>query len=178
MRGRKPKPIERQIAEGDPRKHGVHKLEEARDAVPQAERGLPPAPEDLGPIARAQYEFWREELTKMDLSYRPDGVMLEAAATHYSRAKQADALIERHGLIVVDVATDVNGKATGRRHVHRNPALAISNQAWVLVRSFCSEFGLSPVGRQRLDVQHDHDDSRSELIALLSQPRTPKTNVQ
>ena len=28
MRGRKLKPLERQIAEGDPRKRGVHKLEE------------------------------------------------------------------------------------------------------------------------------------------------------
>ena len=178
MRGRKPKPIEQQIREGDPRQRGMNRLQERLEAIPQAEKGLPDCPTDLGALARFAWDFWKAELVKMDLAFLPDRMMLEGAAVNYERAKLADAMIQKHGLVVVDVITDAQGKAIGRRHVHRNPAISISNQAWALVRSFCSEFGLSPIGRQRLEVQQDHDNSREELIALLSQPRTPRTNVQ
>jgi P27 family predicted phage terminase small subunit len=178
MRGRKPKPIERQIAEGDPRKHGVHKLEEARDALPEAEKGLPKCRADLGPLARFAWNFWKAELEKMNLAFLPDRMMLEGACVHYQRAKLADSMIDKHGLVVVEAQTDREGKLTGQKRIRNNPAIAISNASWALVRSFTSEFGLSPIGRQRLDVQRDHDNSRDELIALLSQPRTPKTNVQ
>jgi P27 family predicted phage terminase small subunit len=178
MRGGKPKPIQRQIAEGDPSKRGVHKLEEARDALPQAEKGLPSCPADLGTLARFAWNFWKAELEKMNLAFLPDRMMLEGACVHYQRAKLADSMIDKHGLVVVEAQTDREGKLTGQKRIRNNPAIAISNASWALVRSFTSEFGLSPIGRQRLDVQRDHDSSRDELIALLSQPRVPRTLVQ
>jgi P27 family predicted phage terminase small subunit len=178
MRGRKPKPIQRQIVEGDPSKHGVHKLEEARDALPQVDKGLPNCPADLGPLARFAWNFWKAELEKMNLAFQPDRMMLAGACVHYQRAKLADSMIDKHGLVVVDAQIDHEGKPTGHKRIRNNPAIAISNASWALVRSYTSEFGLSPIGRQRLEVQRDDNNSREELIALLSQPRTPRTNVQ
>lgn len=177
MRGGKPKPIQRQIAEGDPSKRGVHKLDEALRSLPHAEQGLPDCPADLGPVAREAWNFWREELTKMGLAFRPDSVMLEGACVHFERAKLADGLLKRHGILIAEPVTDRNGRPTGATRVRNNPALAVSNQAWALVRSFCSEFGLSPVGRQRLAVEAP-DTSREDLLELLSRPRTPRTPVQ
>jgi P27 family predicted phage terminase small subunit len=178
VRGRKPKPLQKQIAEGDPRQRGMRNLRERLAGIPQAGKGLPKCPAALGPIAQYAWRFWKAELEQMDLAFRPDRMMLEGACVHYERAKQADEIIQKHGLVVVDVATDATGKPAGRRHVHRNPAISISNASWALVRSFCSEFGLSPIGRQRLDVKPDHDRSHEELMAALSQPRAPRTNVQ
>lgn len=176
MRGRKPYPIQRQIVEGDRSKLGVHKLDARLAAIPKAEPGLGDCPADLGEIARAAWKFWRAELERMKLAFRPDRMALEGACTHYERARQADALIRKHGLVIADIITDEKGKIVARRHARRNPAIAISHQAWALVRSFCSEFGLSPTGRQRLAVEPE-DTSQQELLALLMRPRTPKTEV-
>jgi len=52
MRGRKPKPLRIQIAEGDTRKRGVNKLKELAESEPKAERGLPPCPVHLMGRAR------------------------------------------------------------------------------------------------------------------------------
>jgi hypothetical protein len=59
MKGRKPKPAARQIAEGDPSKRGVHKLDAKLDAEPKATRGLPPCPKHLRGRARTAWRCWR-----------------------------------------------------------------------------------------------------------------------
>jgi hypothetical protein len=41
MKGRKPKPAARQIAEGDPSKRGIRKLDGLEEGEPKAIRGLP-----------------------------------------------------------------------------------------------------------------------------------------
>ena len=59
MRGRKPKTVERQIAEGDPRKHGVGKLQERLKAKVKARSGLPRCPTHLRGRARACWNMWK-----------------------------------------------------------------------------------------------------------------------
>jgi phage terminase small subunit len=44
------------------------------------------------------------------------------------------------------------------------------NQAWALMRSFCTEFGLSPVSRMRLAVEKE-DVGEADLLELLGRPR-------
>src|SRR5215469_10466406 len=98
MRGRKPKPIQQQINEGDPRKRGVHKLEERLEAEPKASRGLPPCPHHLSDRARTAWNFWRDELELMGLAFGPDAAMLEGAVVMYARAVEADLILQRDGL--------------------------------------------------------------------------------
>jgi len=186
MRGRKPKPTKQQIAEGDPRKRGVHKLDAQLEAEPKAERGLPARPglrgcrKHLGKIARAVWKHWKEELEKMELDCRADQVMLEGACVNYQRAVEADLLIAKHGMIIAEPITDNQGNRIGQR-ARTNPAVAISNACWRTVHSFCSEFGLSPVSRTRLTID-EKDSSQQDLLKLLSQPRerkaAPPTTVQ
>ena len=47
----------------------------------------------------------------------------------------------------------------------------------MLLKSFCSEFGLSPVSRTRLTIEKPAD-GEDELIAILSQPRERKQPPQ
>lgn len=172
MRGRKPKTTRQQINEGDPRKRGANKLKAKLDAEPRAERGLPECPEHLGERARAAWVMWKEELEKMRLDCRPDGPMLEGACVNYARAVDADLLIAQSGLCVAEVSE------SGARKVKANPAIAISNAAWRQVRSFCSEFGLSPVSRTRLTIE-EAGNATEDLLKLLSKPRERKiTTVQ
>ena len=179
VRGRKPKPIQQQIAEGDPRKHGVKKLEKRLGATPRAEHGLPDAPAHLGEVAREIWQLWREELEKMQLDFRPDQVMLEGACVWYERGRQADEKILKHGIIIAEPIMDRFGRPTGGTRVKTNPCITTSNLAWRNVRSFCSEFGLSPVSRTRLSIK-EQGDSQADLMKLLSAPREKKqtTRVQ
>jgi len=99
MKGRKPKPTARKIAEGDARKIGKRKLEAKQQAEPTAFPGLPKCPRHLRGRARAAWNFWVPELEIMSLDKRPDAMMLEGACVNYARAVQADLLIEREGLM-------------------------------------------------------------------------------
>jgi P27 family predicted phage terminase small subunit len=173
MRGRKPKPIEQHIANGDPSKLGTGKLQERLDQQVKAKRGLPNAPGYLSKVGRAAWYYWRDELESMALDYAPDRMMLEGACVNYARALQAEDEIQSRGINVVEPVMNSEGEEVGER-VKQNPAVAIANQAWRLVHRFCSEFGLSPVARTRLSIKDDPRDPEEDLEKILREPRTPR----
>src|ERR1022692_2171353 len=100
MKGRKPKPAARQIAEGDPRKRGVHKLDSMLEAEPRATRGLPECPQHLKGMARKAWRFWATELESMDLDRRPDAHMLEGCCVAYDAAVDAYETILKQGRLI------------------------------------------------------------------------------
>lgn len=175
MKGRKPKPLAVQIAEGDPSKRGKKKLREAQSLEIQAERGLPACPSHLNGRARETYEFFQAELEKMGLDRRPDVVMLEGAATAYALAVQADQAIETEGLMLKTPILDREGGVVGH-DIDIHPAVRVRDKAWATVRAFCSEFGLSPVSRMRLPQQQP-DDGADELMEMLSKPREDRAQI-
>lgn len=115
----------------------------------------------------------------MKLDRRPDGPMLEGACRAYERAVKADLILDREGLTVEEKYITDEGEAITLR-VKKHPAVDISNRSWLIVRAFCSEFGLSPVSRMRLHPDEDKDSAEDDLIKLLSQPRAsqPSNLVQ
>jgi len=170
MRGRKPKTASRQIAEGDPSKRGVHKLEERLEAEPKVARGLPPCPEHLKDDAQKAWVFWAEELAEMGLDCRPDAMMLEGACVAYQTFVKMHRKIEEQGELV---AKKERNPVTGQMEVidvRQHPGLPIRDRALALLRSFCSEFGLSPVSRTRLSTDKV-EAAEEDLWAILSRPR-------
>lgn len=172
MRGRKPKPIERQIAEGDPRKHGVHKLEQRAEAGPKPAPGLPSCPKHLKGRARSAWKSWSEELEAMKLDKRPDGQMLEGACWAYANAVQAELIVQKDGPIITEHFINDAGEAIALK-ARKHPAVEIRNRSWLIMKAFCSEFGLSPVSRTRLTVEKP-DDGEEDFAALLSGPRVKR----
>ncbi len=171
MRGRKPKPTANQIAAGDPRKQGMHKLEERLKREPKPGKGLPECPRYLKGRARHAWNFWKEELEGMSLDRRPDAMMLEGACVNYAKAVEADLIIAKDGLIVEEMALvgeNYDEPVVMKRR--RHPADMISNSAWRQVRAFAGEFGLSPVSRTRLAIEKK-DDAVEDLMSILSRPR-------
>lgn len=174
MRGRKPKPTSRQIAEGDPRKKGKRKLAEKQASEPEAKRGLPACPSHLTGRAVQAWKFWVAELEQMNLDSRPDAMMLEGACVNYQRAVQADLVIQEQGITVEEPVTNKLGELVGVK-VKKHPACEVSARAWSLVKAFCSEFGLSPVSRTRLTI--DKSEKADDLMEMLSRPRHPRSAV-
>jgi len=175
MRGRKPKPTSRQISEGDPRKKGVHKLQEKLLSEPNAKRGLPPCPEHLDGLAKTAYDFWAKELSDMSLDCSPDGVMLEGACVAYGMAVEADNIVKEQGVITTDKFYKDGELVSEKQKAH--PAVAVSNAAWRQVKAFCSEFGLSPVSRTRLTIEKGNSEDKN-LSDLLNQERPTRSAVQ
>ena len=169
MKGRKPKPAALQVAQGDPRKRGKHKLQEILNAQPPATKGLPDCPDHLTERARECWHFVADEIAKMNLDHRPDALMLEGICLNYARAVSADLQLLREGLTISEYFIDEESGEKIVLKVKAHPAVAISNQAWRQVRAFCSEFGLSPVSRTRLSV--DKQDKLPDLAEVLSAPR-------
>ena len=56
-----------------------------------------------------------------------------------------------------------------------HPGLHVRDRALMLMKAFCSEFGLSPVSRVRLAVERK-DAAEDDLMSLLMQPRVSKTS--
>jgi len=191
LRGRKPKPGARAQQDGDTRKIGAHKLREKIAAEPKSSGGLPTCPPHLDARARAAWEFWRAELAAMGLDSSPDAQMLEGACVAYESAVWAYEQIKQYGRLLLKkekVTKMVNDPATGQlvpseemvvTGFYVNPAVRISKDAWMQVRAFCSEFGLSPVSRTRLAVEKQ-SSAMEDLAEILSQPRVPRqtTTVQ
>ena len=172
MKDRKPKSTAIQIVEGDPRRLGKNKLQQKQAREPKATDGLPDCPAYLrkNPRARAAWNFWRAELQKMDLDRRPDMHMLEGAVIAYAETVACFEIVEKQGRVIPRRARDGAGNWVVVGMV-AHPAVRQRNQALLIMRAFCSEFGVSPISRTRLAVEPP-DDEEDDLFKLLSQPHT------
>jgi P27 family predicted phage terminase small subunit len=170
MRGRKPKPTARQISEGDPCKLGKGKLQAKLESEPDATRGLPDCPRHLKGRARSAWKFWAEELAQMNLDRRPDAMMLEGACVNYEAAVRAYEEVQKLGDVAEEpIMSRETGECVGFR-LKKNPWVSVRERSWLLVKAFCSEFGLAPVPRTRLTIEKS-DGGDKALIEALSQPR-------
>ena len=170
MQGRKRKPLERQIAEGDPRQRGKHALEAKLARVPRPTRGLLECPRHLKGRARKAWLFWATELEDMQLDARCDALMLEAACMNYQTAVKAHLKIEKQGEVIEDpIVSRDTGQVLAYR-LKKNPWIAVRGDAQRLLLAFASEFGVSPAARTRLNVSAPAHESDEDVQATLYGP--------
>lgn len=178
MKGRKPKPILQRIAEGDAAKVGKNKLQDMLDAQPQAMRGFPPCPSHLQGLARKTWKFLVPQIEAMEMDRQPDAIMLEGACVNYARAVDADEAIAVKGLTIK--VSRVVGEGECQEVIvldeKPRPEVAISDKCWKNVRTFCSEFGMSPVSLTRLHLGAPAK-KEDDLAALLSAPRSDQPSA-
>jgi P27 family predicted phage terminase small subunit len=175
MRGRKPKPTQLQISEGDPQKRGRHKLQQKLASEPVGHLGLPECPAYLNGLARDRWAIWRADLEDLGLDYKCSAAELEGACVCYARAVMAEQMVDKHGLIIaMERPLDEQGQPIGPRRMQANPAIGIANKAWEQVRGFCSNFGLNPASRTRVKVE-DTSYGQANLLKSLQVPYVRKT---
>jgi P27 family predicted phage terminase small subunit len=159
MRGRKPKPVEQRIAEGNPRKHAVpqpllvsgrpnlHELDEPPDHLPEEAK-----------------EFWTTSVTRLievGIIDRVDIPMLEQLAVQYARIRQAQRVIAEDG--------HYSRGAAGQ--LRRHPAVDIETNATAMFAKLAEHFALTPIARTRLGLAELHRRSlATELNEGLGAP--------
>ena len=95
------------------------------------------------------------------------------AMAAYEAAVECYETIQKQGRLVAKRILDPQTNTLVVANVKPHPAVAQMNAAWLLLKAFCSEFGLSPVSRTRLAIDKA-DDGDDELVEILSQPRERK----
>jgi len=169
MKGRKPTPTHLKLVTGNPGRRPLNGDE------PQPRRERPSAPAHISDAAR---EVWGQAvlvLDEMGVLTAADvlaiEILCEAIADHRAAGETiaacaAQAKRDNDAGATSDFSTDgryyrtINqaGGVMWRAH----PALALRSDADRRIRSWCSEFGLSPAARSRIVVNQDAKDPISQ----------------
>jgi P27 family predicted phage terminase small subunit len=163
MRGRKPKPIEQRIREGNP---GHRPLPE-----PVLIAGRPDLQELVEPpdhLPRYGRQFWSEtivELVSVGVVDRIDVSLLEQLCVQYTRIRQAQDVLAEDGLFARG--------STGQ--IREHPALKIEREATLLFLRLAEQFGIGALARARLGLTEVHRRSLAQEMqtALGDDDMTP-----
>lgn len=99
------------------------------------------------------------ELTRLELTKELDAGLLAAYCQTWSLFVRACALIDEHGLIVLNT-----GSSGSVQHA-ANPAVGIQIKAVAQLNALAAKFGLTPSDEQRLAVKPSTPDDESNPFA-------------
>lgn len=146
--GRKPKPVELKVLQGNPGKRPLPKA--ASSATPR--RRTPPPPDWLPEMGRAEWSRVGRILNKLHVLTDADVTALAAYCDAYCRWRDARKAIEDEGMTTT----------TGAGNLKAHPATVVVHQAMTEMRQFMVEFGLTPSSRTRVSQVRPAEPSEFE----------------
>jgi P27 family predicted phage terminase small subunit len=135
-RGPKPKPSHIKLMEGTYRKDRVPKNE------PRPKARAPSCPAWLSAEGKAEWKRQVGELSELGLLSTLDRGALTVVCEAWSDFMEASKLVDKHGRISV----------TDNGNVIQHPAVGMKNKAAQLYLKACSEFGMTPAARTRVEA--------------------------
>jgi len=148
--GRKPIPNNLKILHGNPGKRPINQRE------PKPAPIAPKCPAHLDKNAKREWKRVSPQLEAIGLLSRIDMAALAAYCQAYGRWVEAESAIRKHGMLI----KSPNG------YPMMSPYLVISNKAVDQMKSFMTEFGMTPSSRSRISVSPVED--KDDMEALLS----------
>jgi len=143
--GRKPKPTALKKAQGNP---GKRKLRENEPSPPGARRlRIPTAPAFLGQHGKREWGRLGRILANLGLLTDSDLKSFAAYCAAWDQFVRAELALKRSGDVIL--------LPSGRRVA--SPYIAIRNRADDRLRSWGSDFGLTPAARSRLHISASGD---------------------
>lgn len=132
--------------------------------APPSFRRLPPRPPTwLTREAAAEWKRVSPGLTRLDLLKEEDRAMLAAYCETWSTFVLATADVKKHGLTRLVIVEATDGSIT--KKPIPNPALSIARNAGRELRSFASQFGLSPAAEMALGKVPDDGEAQTNPFA-------------
>ena len=157
MKGRKPKPIEQRIRDGNPSNHPLPE--------PLLVAGRPEVSELARPpryLPKEGRDYWRSTVARLvDIGMidRVDRPALEILATAYARWRQAAALLASGEIVILG----------GHDQPKQHPAIRIERDAATLYMRTAEHFGVTPIARSRLGLAEIHRRSlEAEMTSALA----------
>ena len=152
-RGRKPKPTELKILEGNPGKRPLNFKE------PHPEKKMPGCPDWLEDEAKNEWDRLAVPLFNLGLLTELDMASFASYCQAYARWKEAEEFISKHGAIV----------KTKTGYWQQVPQVSISRANQAMMIKAAAEFGLTPTARSRLiaGAGLSDDDQVDEMELIL-----------
>lgn len=145
--GRRPKPVELRVLEGNP---GHRPLPEN---TPKPRPTKPKKPAWLDALARREWNRACKLLGPLGLLTEIDGAALGVYCQAYSRLKAAEDVIAEHGLTFEDFRSDPKPR----------PEVLIAEKAMRTIRMMAAEFGMTPSSRSRIELKGRDSDEDEDL---------------
>ena len=140
MAGRRPKPTQLKILEGNPGKRPLNLNE------PHPRAGIPDTPEELGEIGRKHWLEIVPELDRLNLLTLIDAGSLVGLCMAYEQGMTADRILK-------GIYERMTAGETQRNDLWELSVLnAASKKSWNQYKAFCTEFGLTPASRSKLSA--------------------------
>ncbi len=153
QRGRKPKPTALKVLEGNPGKRPLN------DKEPQPKKQAPRCPSWLEPEAKKERKRMAKTLETIGVLTQVDKAAFAGYCQAYARWKEAEEFLSKHGTIF----------KTPSGYIQQVPQVSIAQTYLKVMKDFCSEFGLTPAARTRIQVnteKADPDDPMEELLRV------------
>mgnify|MGYP000858287196 FL=1 len=141
QRGRKPKPTALKVLEGNPGKRPLPQNE------PKPKPIAPERPTWLTGEGKKMWDRLAPELERLGLLTAIDGEAFAAACQCWKIYVDCQKYLKKHGLTYT-----YTNKAGAENEIER-PQVKIAQKALDQFRAFCSEFGLTPSSRTRIEVK-------------------------
>ncbi|MCZ7554744.1 MAG: phage terminase small subunit P27 family [Anaerolineales bacterium] len=135
---------------------------------PELPKDMPECPKHLCPEAKREWARVSGELHDAGLLLRVDRSALAGYCTFYARCAQAERHLAKHGLTVM----------TPNGFEVVSPWVGIANRAWVNMRAFMLEFGMTPSSRSGVSpVKNEPDEFMDYLRRIADRKMAQKTKA-
>ena len=151
VRGRKPKPTALKVLEGNPGKRPLNKKE------PKPENKAPRCPSWLEQEAKNEWRRMAKALEAMGVLTKVDKAAFAGYCQAYARRKEAEEFLSKHGTIF----------KTPSGYIQQVPQVSIAQTYLKVMKDFCSEFGLTPAARTRIQVDTGTVESDDPMLEIL-----------
>lgn len=163
MPGRRPKPTAMKELAGNPGHRPLN------DSEPRPDTGAPEMPKGMPAAARREWARIVPPLIQLGMLTSIDGKALAAYCDAYAHWEMARKEILKHGLLVEEPITGLEGAIIGTRY-KANPAVSEYNTFSKLMKSYLIEFGLTPASRSKLKIEKAND-TPDPMAELLTRPK-------
>lgn len=146
IRGRPPKPTNLKLLNGNPGKRKISQNE------PKPKPIAPKCPKWLDKEAKREWKRLASELEKVGLLTQIDGSIFAAYCQSWSLFVAAQKAINEYQK-TENKLTVTYTNTLGASNEVPLPEIAIAEKALKQLKAFCTEFGLTPASRTRIDVK-------------------------
>ena len=150
MSGPPKKPTKLRLLEGNPSKRPLPKNE------PEPDPTMPQCPDWLMDDAKHEWKRVAPELNRIGLLTIVDQTALAGYCQSYARWKKAEEEIK----LLKNTIYPLKDEGGNIKGFQQYPQYGIVNQCLKQIRAFCSEFGLTPAARAKMELpnERNHDD--------------------
>jgi P27 family predicted phage terminase small subunit len=137
------------------------------DNEPVPEEGVPDMPQGLSPAAEQEWHRIVPILKKMRVLTVAYGAALAGYCQTYARWLEAEADIAENGSIIEEPIIrrrrGEDDEVVGCKR-KKNPAVAIANESLKMLRSFLSDFGLSPASLSKVTENAEQEQELDDIL--------------